>query len=110
MTVRDLAVMGGCLRREPTSLSAFWHVARLLPRAVHRRKLIMQRRRRCRCAPAAWTAAARCAWRFARTRFAKAALQSAAMDFDDVDRAPAETLNRIIWWSVKGFDAPYPGR
>jgi hypothetical protein len=40
----------------------------------------------------------------------KAAQESAAMDFDDVDRAPAETLNRIIWWNVKGFDKPYPGR
>jgi hypothetical protein len=40
----------------------------------------------------------------------QAARQSLAMDFTDVDRAPAETLNRIIWWSVKGFDKPYPGR
>ena len=43
-------------------------------------------------------------------RARQAAQQSAAMDFTDVDRAPAETLNRIIWWSVKGFDTPYPGR
>jgi GT2 family glycosyltransferase len=45
MTLRDLVVVGGCLLWEPTSLAAFWHVARLLPRAVHRRKLIMERRR-----------------------------------------------------------------
>lgn len=40
----------------------------------------------------------------------QAAEQSARMDFSDVDRAPREKLNRIIWWSVKGFDTPYPKR
>jgi GT2 family glycosyltransferase len=45
MTLRDLVVVGGCLFWEPTSLAAFWHVARLFPRAVHRRRLIMGRRR-----------------------------------------------------------------
>ncbi len=40
----------------------------------------------------------------------RAAKQSIAMDFSGDDRAPSETLNRIIWWSVKGFDVPYPGR
>lgn len=43
-------------------------------------------------------------------RARQAAQESLAMDFTDVDRAPAETLNRIIWWSVKGFDTPYPNR
>ena len=45
MTLRDLVVVGGCLFWEPASLAAFWHVARLLPRAIHRRRLIMARRR-----------------------------------------------------------------
>ena len=45
MTLRDLVVVGGCLFWEPSSLAAFWHVARLFPRAVHRRRLIMGRRR-----------------------------------------------------------------
>ncbi len=43
-------------------------------------------------------------------RARQAAQESMAMDFSDVDRAPRDTLNRIIWWSVKGFDTPYPGR
>ena len=45
MTLRDLVVVGGCLFWEPASLAAFWHLARLLPRAIHRRRLIMARRR-----------------------------------------------------------------
>jgi GT2 family glycosyltransferase len=45
MTLRDLIVIGACLFWEPASLPAFWHVARLLPRALHRRRLIMSRRR-----------------------------------------------------------------
>jgi hypothetical protein len=45
-----------------------------------------------------------------RGRERQAAEQSAAMDFSEVDRAPSQTLNRIIWWSVKGFDQPYPKR
>lgn len=43
-----------------------------------------------------------------RGKAKQAAEQSARMDFSDVDRAPRETLNRIIWWSVRGFDTPYP--
>ena len=45
MTLRDLVVVGGCLFWEPASLAAFWHVARLFPRAIYRRRLIMARRR-----------------------------------------------------------------
>lgn len=33
---------------------------------------------------------------------------SARMDFSDVDRAPAQKLNEIIWKSVKGADSPLP--
>jgi GT2 family glycosyltransferase len=45
MTFRDLVVAGACLFWEPSSLAAFWHVARLFPRAIHRRRQIMARRR-----------------------------------------------------------------
>ena len=45
ITFRDLVVVAGCLFSEPSSLPAFWHVARLLPRALHRRRIIMSRRR-----------------------------------------------------------------
>ncbi|MBI3852369.1 MAG: bifunctional YncE family protein/alkaline phosphatase family protein [Verrucomicrobia bacterium] len=34
--------------------------------------------------------------------------QSLAQPFDKVDQADEDTLNRIIWHSVKGVDAPYP--
>ena len=34
--------------------------------------------------------------------------ESSKMDFSDVDRAPMQPLNRIIWRSVKGPDAPVP--
>jgi YVTN family beta-propeller protein len=34
--------------------------------------------------------------------------ESARMDFSDNDRAPMHALNRIIWRSVKGPDAPVP--
>jgi YVTN family beta-propeller protein len=34
--------------------------------------------------------------------------QSIAQPLDEVDRADEDTLNRIIWHSVKGVDAPYP--
>jgi hypothetical protein len=37
-----------------------------------------------------------------------AARQSLAMNFSEPDEAPAETLNRILWWDAKGYDAPYP--
>lgn len=33
---------------------------------------------------------------------------SMEQDFEDVDRADEDTLNRILWHSVKGVDAPYP--
>jgi YVTN family beta-propeller protein len=36
------------------------------------------------------------------------ALQSAKMDFDHPDSAPAGALNRIIWKSVKGWDSRMP--
>jgi hypothetical protein len=36
------------------------------------------------------------------------ALESSRMDFDEPDAAPEQLLNRAIWHSVKGFDAPYP--
>jgi hypothetical protein len=38
----------------------------------------------------------------------KMALASLRMDFSQPDAAPEELLNRIIWWSVKGYNAPYP--
>jgi GT2 family glycosyltransferase len=44
-TARDLLVIGGCLFWEPTSLPAFWHILRCLPRALKRRRRIMKRRR-----------------------------------------------------------------
>lgn len=33
---------------------------------------------------------------------------SSRMDFRDVDRAPAQALNQILWKSVKGADSPMP--
>jgi hypothetical protein len=33
---------------------------------------------------------------------------SRRMDFSDVDRAPAQKLNDILWKSVKGADSPTP--
>ena len=45
-----------------------------------------------------------------RGRQRQAAQQSQAMDFSDVDRAPSAVLNRIIWWSVRGFDTEYPAK
>jgi YVTN family beta-propeller protein len=38
------------------------------------------------------------------------ARQSMAMNFKDLDDAPPETLNRILWWDAKGWDTPYPTR
>jgi YVTN family beta-propeller protein len=38
----------------------------------------------------------------------KAAEESARMEFDSPDRAPAEKLNRILWWDAKGFSMKYP--
>jgi len=45
MTLRDLMVMGGSIFWEPSSLPAFWRVAKCLPRAVKQRRQIMARRR-----------------------------------------------------------------
>jgi hypothetical protein len=39
-----------------------------------------------------------------------AARQSAAMDWSEPDEAPADTLNRILWWDAKGYETPYPSR
>jgi len=44
VTVRDAIVAGGCLVREQSSLPAFWKLLRALPRALARRRWIMQRR------------------------------------------------------------------
>jgi hypothetical protein len=33
---------------------------------------------------------------------------SSRMDFRDVDRAPAQALNEILWKSIKGVDSPMP--
>jgi YVTN family beta-propeller protein len=35
---------------------------------------------------------------------------SRSMDFDEPDRVDDELLKQIIWRSVKGYDAPYPGK
>ncbi|MBZ5593964.1 MAG: glycosyltransferase [Acidobacteriia bacterium] len=43
-TARDLLVIGGCLFLEPSSLPAWWRVARCLPRAIANRRYIMKRR------------------------------------------------------------------
>ncbi len=45
MTLRDLIVIAGSILTEPSSLPAFWHVARCLPRALRQRREIMSRRR-----------------------------------------------------------------
>jgi YVTN family beta-propeller protein len=37
-----------------------------------------------------------------------AARQSAAMNWRDLDDAPEDLLNRILWWDAKGYDTPYP--
>jgi YVTN family beta-propeller protein len=39
---------------------------------------------------------------------APGAKASAAMDFDEVDEAPEDELNRILWAAMKGADEPYP--
>ena len=36
------------------------------------------------------------------------AIQSAQIDFSQVDKAPEDTLNRILWRSRKGSTTPYP--
>jgi len=42
------------------------------------------------------------------TAVAYGAKESLAMDFSDYDRADADTLNRILWHSIKGKDVPMP--
>jgi YVTN family beta-propeller protein len=37
-----------------------------------------------------------------------AAKESQKMNFADIDDAPEDTLNRILWWDAKGYDKPYP--
>jgi GT2 family glycosyltransferase len=44
-TLRDLLVVGGCLLWEPSSLPAFWHLLKRLPRALEQRRHIMGKRR-----------------------------------------------------------------
>jgi hypothetical protein len=39
-----------------------------------------------------------------------AARESQKMNFKDLDDAPEDTLNRILWWDAKGYDTPYPMR
>ena len=39
-----------------------------------------------------------------------AARQSAAMNWRDLDDAPHDVLNRILWWDAKGWNIPYPTR
>lgn len=36
------------------------------------------------------------------------ALVSATLNFDEIDRAPEDVLNRILWHAVKGSQVPYP--
>ena len=40
-----------------------------------------------------------------KSPFAK---QSAKMDFREYDEAPEDELNRILWHTARGMDAPYP--
>jgi GT2 family glycosyltransferase len=53
-TLRDALVVGASFVWEPTSAVAFWHVARCLPRALARRRIIMSRRRSSDEELAAW--------------------------------------------------------
>lgn len=36
------------------------------------------------------------------------AMKSMELPLDDIDEADEDTLNRILWHSVKGYDVPYP--
>ena len=36
------------------------------------------------------------------------AKKSAELDFDEGDAADEDTLNRILWFSIRGSSAPYP--
>jgi len=44
-TARDAVVLAACLICEQSSLPAFWHMAKCIPRALRRRRDIMRRRR-----------------------------------------------------------------
>jgi YVTN family beta-propeller protein len=37
-----------------------------------------------------------------------AARESQKMNFKDLDDAPEDILNRVLWWDAKGYDVPYP--
>jgi YVTN family beta-propeller protein len=37
------------------------------------------------------------------------AIASTKMNFTEPDAAPEDLLNHVVWWSVKGYDKPYPG-
>jgi GT2 family glycosyltransferase len=54
MTLRDLLVIGGAVIAEPRSLEAFLLLAKCLPRALHARRVIMNRRKLDDDALAAW--------------------------------------------------------
>jgi hypothetical protein len=43
-----------------------------------------------------------------RGRAREWARKSLALDFQHVDAAPEDTLNRILWHAARGVDAPYP--
>jgi hypothetical protein len=49
-------------------------------------------------------------WDLEETNTASAygAQVSAKMDFDEVDRIDFQTLNKILWYSIKGTDVPMP--
>jgi len=54
MMARDLVVVGGCLLAEPSSLAAFWQVAKGFRNALRQRHIIMSRRRASDEALARW--------------------------------------------------------
>ena len=39
-----------------------------------------------------------------------AARQSLAMNFKNIDDAPKDVLNRVLWWDARGYDQPFPAR
>jgi hypothetical protein len=41
-------------------------------------------------------------------QFRRDAMVSARLNFREVDKAPEDVLNRILWRAVKGPDVPYP--
>ena len=66
-TARDLLVIAGCLLWEPSSLSAFWRLAKCMPRAIRARRWIMSRRRASDASLAAWFREEPCAQPVAKT-------------------------------------------